>query len=721
MKKKEKMRYGIKIEEALFEEIVSCDSKKDAYDKAKQIAYDRYADGDDKQKEEIDKAINEKGRYHDEYSGDTVSIISGRVPPKPMTKEEHLQQIKDADTAYYDGTDPIMSDQEYDILRATYIARYGTEDLDYVPGKPITTRRFKHPIEVTSLAKVDENDVEKYDAEIERLSPITIEPKYDGLTVVAYPDSNGGYFYVTRGSGVEGDILPSFIPGYDHYNENKKYAIRGEAYLDEEAFEKMNADLIAKGEKPKSNPRNAAAGILNPARKDMSPYLYLLSFACYDVIGMDAPELEKLKYIHLCTPFEPTISYHVDNMDDNESIRKFIKDTYHALKSKGVPIDGMVIKTNQKHSLEKWGSTAHHPRNAVAIKAKQTAVTTTLLGVHWQVGKTGAVTPVADFEPVEILGSTVSQASLSNPDEIKRLNLHVGDEVAVIKAKEIVPKIVMNYGGGSEEIMIPEACPSCGEALKKEGPLLRCMNPRCPERLAQMLAFMAKKNVLDLPGWAIETCRKIVKVTDPSLKDFKFEDLFWYMEAEFVDYFGEKTAKKLADAMQYAVDTPHPFRNWLPALCVDGIGHTVADKLLQKFHTIDAIKEVIFNKDRAALSSVSGFGDSIVDKLLSDEFKDRWMMMESIFFIEGVETGVGKMLRFADKSFVLTGKMPKKRSEYEAMIRQAGGTVAGSVSKNTDYLVIADVNSTSTKAEKARKLGTKLISPEELEKLLVQE
>lgn len=643
-----------------------------------------------------------------------------------MKKDEHLKKIIEADIAYYDGAAPIMSDQEYDILRATYIARYGTEDLDYVPGKPVTTRRFRHPIEVTSLAKVDENDTEKLDAEIKRLSPVVLEPKYDGLTVVAYPDGRGSYFFVTRGSGIEGDILPNFRPmskitapeavfNYD----NTKYAIRGEAFMRKNAFEHMNKMLISMGKKPKANPRNAAAGILNPARKTMSPFMGSISYVCYDVIGMDAPESEKLKFISEHTPFMAAPAYYLPS--DLNDAHDYIKAMHDKIQEDGVPIDGMVLKTDQERSHERWGSTAHHPRNAVAIKSEQTAAVTVLRGIHWQVGKTGAVTPVADFDPIEILGSTVSQASLSNPNEIKRLNLHIDDKIAVIKAKEIIPKIVVNYGGGSEEIAVPETCPSCGETLKREGPLLRCVNQKCPEKLAQMLVFIAKKNVLDLPGWAIETCRKIVKVTDPSFKDFKFEDLFWHMEAEFVDYFGEKTAKKLADAMQYAVDTPHPFRNWLPALCIDGIGHTVADKLLQKFHTIDAIKETIFNKDKAALSSISGFGDNIVDKLLSDEFKDRWMMMESIFFIEGAETEIGKMFRFTDKSFVLTGKMPKKRSEYETMIRQAGGTVAGSVSKNTDYLVIADVNSTSTKAEKTRKLGTKLISPEELETLLAQE
>ena len=302
-----------------------------------------------------------------------------------MNRKEHLQKIKDADAAYYDNTESLMSDTEYDILRAAYIAKYGTEDLDYVPGKPITTRRFKHPIEVTSLAKVDEDDTEKFDAEIERLFPVVIEPKYDGLTVVAYPDGNGNYFYVTRGSGTEGDILPYFKPDNisEDNNSNTKYAIRGEAYMRRDDFNKMNEDLIKKGEKPKANPRNAVAGILNPARKDRSPYMRFVTYMCYDVIGMDAPESEKLRYIFEKTPFEEAHNIVVGEAAPEDIRRKILSWHKHIIEDNDMPIDGMVIKTDQERSLKKWGRTAHHPRNATAIKSAQSAVSTVLRGVHW--------------------------------------------------------------------------------------------------------------------------------------------------------------------------------------------------------------------------------------------------------------------------------------------------------------------------------------------------
>lgn len=645
-----------------------------------------------------------------------------------MDRKEHLKKIKEADAAYYDNADPIMSDQEYDILRATYIARYGTEDLDYVPGKPVTTRRFKHPVEVTSLAKVDENDIAEYDEELRRLVPVVLEPKYDGLTIVGYPDRNGSYFFVTRGSGVEGDILPSFHPieksgepGHGWVSDNTEYAIRGEAYMTQDAFEKMNKELVSKGEEPKANPRNAAAGILNPARKSESPYMHYISYTCYDVIGMDAPETTKLEYIRKHTPFEATwASCLHDCNDDYEQTRKYIRFMYNWCKEKGIPIDGMVLKTDQEHSLARWGNTAHHPRNAVAIKAEQTAVTTKIRNIHWQVGKTGAVTPVADFDPVDILGSTVSQASLSNPDEIGRLNLREDDRIAVIKAKEIIPKIVMNYGDGNPDkpFTVPESCPSCGKPLLKDGPVLYCKSSYCPDVLASKLAFMARKDVLNIPGFGIEICKYIVNDTlFHSGDSFTFDELFWHTEEEF-DGLGEKRAKNLASAMQHAMNTPHPFRNWLPSLCMDGVGHTAADKLLQHFHTVDAIKAAIFSGNREELLKIPGFGGVLVDKLLSDELKGRWTMMEFIFPIKAVSVKLGDSLRFTNKHFALTGKMAHPRSYYEELIKQHGGTVSSSVSKNTDYLVIADPDSTSTKAQKARKLGVKIISPEELKKLL---
>ena len=653
-----------------------------------------------------------------------------------MTREEQLNAIKSADNAYYNLNNPTMTDQEYDALRTDYIEKYGSDDLNYVPGNSITSRKFKHPIEVTSLAKVDEDEVAKLKSEIKRLESVVIEPKYDGLTVVAYPKEDGSYFFVTRGSGSEGDILKWF-KNEKLTGSNTKYAIRGEAFMTQENFEKMNADLIKNGEEPKANPRNAAAGILNPARKEVSPYLNLISYICYDVIGLDVSESEKLNYITANTPFEATSFYVFNSGDDLDTIVKYISNRRNEIvENNTYPIDGMVVKSNEDGSLKKFGSTDHHPKNAFAVKSCQSAVYSILENVSWQLGKTGALTPIAEFDPIHILGSTVSKASLSNPDEIKRLSLKIGDKIGVIKAREIIPKIVINNGGGNKDIIIPDKCPSCGQSLIKNGPVLQCQNELCNEKIAQKIAFMGSKKVLNIDGLSIQTARKIVNYfyynyTD--LLESEGQNIIFYLKKEDIlklDGFSEKSANNLYKSIQ---DVTLPNKVSIPrfikACCVDSIGEDVGKILAMEYSSLqsmyDALSPTMRSKDEYTfihdkLNSLDGIGKETAKVVLSEDF---WTSINNLWsYIEPADYELTNT-EFSDsnisgKIFVLTGKMPKKRNEYEAMITSKGGIVAGSVSKNTDYLVIADVRSTSSKAVKARKLGTKLISPEELEELL---
>lgn len=653
-----------------------------------------------------------------------------------MTREEQLNTIKSADNAYYNLNNPTMTDQEYDALRTDYIEKYGSDDLNYVPGNSITSRKFKHPIEVTSLAKVDEDEVAKLKSEIKRLGSVVIEPKYDGLTVVAYPKEDGSYFFVTRGSGNEGDIL-KYFNDENLAGSNTKYAIRGEAFMTQENFEKMNADLIKNGEKPKANPRNAAAGILNPARKEVSPYLNLISYICYDVIGLDVSESEKLNYITANTPFEPTSFYVFNSDDDLDTIIKYISNRRNEIvENNTYPIDGMVVKSNEDDSLKKFGSTDHHPKNAFAVKSCQSAVYSILKNVSWQLGKTGALTPIAEFDPIHILGSTVSKASLSNPDEIKRLGLKIGDKIGVIKAREIIPKIIINNGGGNKDIVIPDKCPSCGQSLIKNGPVLQCQNELCNEKIAQKIAFMGSKKVLNIDGLSIQTARKIVNYFYDNYTDLlesEGQNIIFYLKKEDIlklDGFSEKSANNLYKSIQ-DVTTPNKVSipRFIKACCVDSIGEDIGKILAMEYGSLqsmyDALSPTMRSKDEYTfihdkLNGLDGIGKETAKIVLSEDF---WTSINNLWsYIEPADyelpNAESSNSNISGKVFVLTGKMPKKRNEYETMISSKGGIVAGSVSKNTDYLVIADVSSTSSKAVKARKLGTKLISPEELEELL---
>ena len=220
-----------------------------------------------------------------------------------MTRKERLELIKKADIAYYNDDAPIMSDAEYDRLRNEYIAEFGNEELNYVPGNTTSEfRPFIHTEPVSSLGKVKENDTVKVLAAVEKLWPVVLEPKIDGLTVVAYPNEDGSYNYVTRGNGDQGDILPTFISKYEGIQKkNSKYPIRGEVFLGQADFEFINNVLESEGEQLLANPRNAAAGILR--NKERSRWLDRLQYLTYDVLEVDWTEDEKIAYIKKHTKY----------------------------------------------------------------------------------------------------------------------------------------------------------------------------------------------------------------------------------------------------------------------------------------------------------------------------------------------------------------------------------------------------------------------------------
>lgn len=644
-----------------------------------------------------------------------------------MTREEQLRKIKEADAVYFDGDTPIMSDQEYDALRNNYIEKYDSTDLDYVPGGTTSDSRFKHPIEVTSLGKVDDNDIASFDKEIKRLSPLVVEPKYDGITVVAYPNPDGTYFFVTRGNGIEGDIIPWFIQ-YTPTGKNRKYAIRGEAFMTQASFERMNEELILNGEEPKANARNAVAGILNPARKEKSPYLRYVRYLCYDVIGYDESEVDKLDYILEETPFMPT-KYRVYDIDmGTDFIREEIDSWAKMIRENNqYPIDGMVMAFNKQDGDKIFGSTAHHIKRKIAIKSQQDAAFTVLRKIEWQLGKTGALTPVAVFDPIEILGSTVSRASLSNPEEIKRLNLNIGDTVGVIKAREIIPKIILNESDKNSNIEIPKLCPSCGNKLIEDGPAIKCKNPCCREKIVQKICFITGKKVLDIPGLSEETARKIVNsLSDNTISIFKERIIFVLTYDQILNLpgFAEKSARSLHNSIDNAKKNV-TFPRFIKALCVDGIGEDVGKILSKKYNDIFEMElrlspySTDVSRAKESLKSVDGIGEKTADVLTSETFwKSAACLYEFIKPIYEPRRTQTMSNEINGKTFALTGKMPLTRDEYVRKIEQSGGKVVSSVSGKTDFLVIADTNSTSTKATKARDLGVKLISPEELENMI---
>ena len=639
-----------------------------------------------------------------------------------MTREEHLAAIKKADREYYELDNPVLADEEYDALRRSYIDKYGAEDLNYVPGSASGEfDKFTHPSPVTSLSKwtkgVDsEADFAKKTAE---LWPVVIQPKYDGLTVVAYPNDDGSCRFVTRGLGGRiGEVLPNFISRYEGAGVNNSgFAIRGEVYITQENFAKMNAELTVQGEEPMKNMRNAAAGILR--RKERSPFVDLLSYVCYEIPGEDITPLAAKKIISDQTSF--TVTEMVELKAPNTALSE-IEAYYESLKAANtVPIDGIVLKSCQENSLEKFGFTAHHPRNGFAYKALSEKFVTVVRDVIWQMGRRKA-TPVAIVDPVEIDGATVTRASLHNAAMIKELGLKIGATVEIHKANEIIPQITRVLEEGTEEITLA-VCPSCGQPLEEVNGQQFCVNPACDERLAQDIAFVGSKDVLNIDGLSIETARKMVNYAKQqnTVKQLNYTVLFTFTVEmlEALEGFARKSAEKLYGniaAARQNVELPR----FIKALCLPGIGSDVGKILADNFGDLSnlAQKMAAAENPQAMLQEINGIGPKTAEIVTSENFLAAVRLLEQYVTIAPYVPAKTPAGDYAGKIFVLTGKMAQPRSYYVELIEKAGGKEGKAVSSKTDFLVIQDVNSTSSKAVKAREVGTKLISPEELVDML---
>lgn len=619
-----------------------------------------------------------------------------------MTREEHLAVIKQADKAYYVADRPLLSDAAYDELRKSYIDTYGPEDLDYTPGAVAKEfMPFHHPVPVTSLAKIKAGETEKLHKWREKLSPVVLEPKYDGLTVVAYPQKDGSYKFVTRGSGTDGEVLPNFISKYEgNVFAEGTYAIRGEVMLTKQAFREIQNDQIARDEEPFRQIRNAAAGILR--NKERSPYIDKLKYVCYDVIGWDVSEKRKLEYIRRNTPFDATMcsdDYVIDTPDDY--IWGRAKEMFQEV-GRELPLDGIVMKTQKEGSLAELGSTAHHPNNGVALKPAKELHETTLRDIEFSIGRT-KITPVAIFDPVIIDDTEVTRASIHNKDYFDEMKLCKGDTVFIYKSNEIIPQIdSVVHNGGEPFVWLNDAIDG-------------------NEVLVRDIMHMVSKPVLNIKGFSEATARKLVESGTVKSRNDIFS--LTVQDIAKLEGLGEKSATKLVDQLQER-KAGVAFPRFMRALCVPGIGAHVGEAIESEFGNGMVFWSLLKNGKVSAekLEAIDGIGPETAAALMSREYIDAFDALASHVIIKTPtkEEDLGwRASAFAGKNFVLTGKMPLPRSHYEEVIKKAGGNVQSAVNSKTDFLVIADVNSTSTKARKARELGTELISPEQLETMLL--
>lgn len=556
----------------------------------------------------------------------------------------------------------------------------------------------------------------------------TCELKYDGASISITYENGRLVKAVTRGDGFQGDEVTNNIktikavPLKLKGDYPEKFEIRGEIILPLEGFAKMNQELIEIGETPYANPRNTASGSLklqDSAEVAKRPLDCLLYF----VVGNNLPfktqfeALEAARRWGFKVPKQAKLAKNIDEVMD------FLEYWDHHRHDLPYETDGVVIKVNDIHQQEELGYTAKAPRWAIAYKFKAEQVSTRLNSISYQVGRTGAITPVANLEPVQLAGTTVKRASLHNADQIEKLDVRVGDEVFVEKGGEIIPKIIAvdftKRPADSMPTVYITHCPECmAELERKEGEAQHyCPNYYgCPPQIIGRVQHYISRKAMDIEGLGGET---VALLYNSGLIE-NYADLYELKKEQIVplERMADKSAENLVNGIEKSKEIP--FERVLYALGIRYVGETVAKKLAKHYKTIDNLANaslmdlVLVDEigDRIAQSVVDFFANEENRKII-ERLKGYGVQLEAV---AKADTPVSDKL--AGKTFVVSGVFEKfSRDDLKKAIEDNGGKVGSSISSKTHYVVAGD-NMGPAKLEKANQLGVAIISEDDFIKMV---
>ena len=617
--------------------------------------------------------------------------------------KEYLQEL---DNAYYNKGEALVSDAEYDSLKTQYLKSINQNEYNYVPGEATSNSKVTHKYPVLSLDKVQMNDAETLRKRLTEIFPVVIQPKFDGLTGVYYGDED---IYVSRGNGKIGDDITIKVKaGVKGLGERQDYIVRGEILMLKSEFESINKERIAKGEEPFKNPRNATAGML---RNDDLSKIKGLYFYAYNILAEEGEipfeeEMQILKKNGWITP----INYIPETVDDAiEYLTSFNRN------SLDYEIDGLVAK---HIGNKKFGFTAHHPKNSIAIKSEQTGVWSVLESVEWSTGKTGIVAPVANIKPVDILGSTVSRVTLHNIDYINSFSLAIGKEIRVIKANEIIPRIIESKGEGLKTIGVPDICPSCGSKTEFENNILYCKNPECEAQLSNKIINLASREGLNIEGLSEATVEKMIDYAKKNNVKLKLTLPFVFQLKDILklEGFKDKSATKLYNNIQKAKNPE--LKNYIYATNIPLLGKSTSEDIANTLLTLDNLVEDCKDCFKKT-SRIKGIGKELINNLniygsaILKEFDEVNIVPKSV---------VKKKVAENQLTIVITGSFDIPRKEIEKIIKDAGHKTSGSVSAKTSILLASEGEESSSKYKKAVSLNTKIInSLDELKKILAMQ
>lgn len=632
-------------------------------------------------------------------------------------KIEKLEELinKYAD-AYYNNNESLISDFEYDKLVEELNELYKKNGITptKVGANPISKfSKVEHKVPMLSLENsYNIEDIVKWIQNVcdTNTIEIVVEPKIDGLSISCIYKNGELVQAITRGNGTIGEDVTENVMQIRNIplklKEPVSIEVRGEVYMTRENFDKVNEQRVREGEIPYANPRNLASGTLRQLDANVVKErgLHVLF---YYIVGNGTPtQLEDIFMMHrLGLPTMDKYRYIVESTDlQNMEV------VINAIKAKdyGFDIDGAVLKVNDKKYWEALGNRANSPRWAIAYKYPTDSVVTTLEEVDWTIGRTGILTPVACFKPVNIGGTIVSYASLHNAEMVQKMDLKIGDRIIVKKAAEIIPQVVSVITeartGNEKDIEIPELCPYCDSKILEVDPFIGCSDPEhCTGCRIEQLKYFASRDIMNIRGLGDAAATSIVYYVmneDDNLdvlygsfiRDIGFRTL--------AETLGQKNATKLMEEIDNSKN--QPFNRVLAGLQIPFIGRRMSKTLANHYGSIDKIKDAVMD---GSIVNVEGIGTEMLNSMRNwFENKRNLDLIENLrkYLNMEAEVKVTKSNKLNGLNFVVTGSIPgHTRESIKELIESHGGHVTDSVSSKTDWLLVGE-NGSKSKMEKVK-------------------
>lgn len=655
--------------------------------------------------------------------------------------QELTELLEKANKAYYSDAAPFLSDKEFDeylkeleSLENEFDLQYENSPTKRVGGEPSSVfENVVHPVPLLSLDNTyNEEELNDFDGRVQRILEHTnysymVELKFDGASIRLRYEDGEFVLGATRGDGSKGDDITRNlktvrdIPLQLKGNYPSVVEVRGEAYMEREAFARLNERREEEGLAVFANPRNSTAGSLkmqDPRAVSQRP----IRFFSFDVLfDEEDRDITQWKKSELLKEFGLPVNEHSKVCNTIEEVHQIIKEFDELRHTLSYETDGVVIKINESNLRDLLGSTSKFPRWAIAYKFEAEQGVTKLNDITLQVGRLGTITPVAELEAVQLAGTTVKRASLHNEDEIKRKDIRIGDMVVVEKAGEIIPQVVSvvesKGADRNEPYTFPKNCPACdSELIKYEDEVAwRCINPTCPPQIRVKIEYFASRDAMDIEGLGESVVDQLV--SEGLIRNYA--DIYDLGKEDVValERMAEKSAQNLIDGIEKSKS--QPFEKVLYALGIRFVGKTVAKDLAKAFGSIENLHQA----SEEELLEVNAIGPRIAESVISFFKNEKNVELINRLKSAGLQFTAEQKEKASNilegKKIVLTGSLPSlTRNEAAELIEKHGGSTVSSVSKNTDYVLAGEA--AGSKLTKAQDLGITVLSEEEFLEMIAE-